>query len=101
RAASAMRALSLHDALPILASASLLVQRAVGVATEPVLVPRGAEGIVNVAEEGGLIVGGLSGRWRQEGLGETRVALAFKARPPALDRKSTRLNSSHEWISYA
>jgi hypothetical protein len=49
-----------------------------------VLVPRGAEGIVSVAEESGLIVGGLSGRWRQEGLGDTRIAVASKARPPAL-----------------
>jgi hypothetical protein len=47
-------------------------------------VPRGAEGIVSAAEEGGLIVGGLSGRWRQEGLGETRVAMAGRARPPTL-----------------
>jgi DNA-binding SARP family transcriptional activator len=73
-----------RDASRLLASASLLVQRAVGVATEPVLVPRGAEGIVSVAEESGLIVGGLSGRWRQEGLGDTRIAVASKARPPAL-----------------
>src|SRR5207247_10941921 len=26
---------------------------------------------------------------------------AVELRPPFLDRKSTRLNSSHEWISYA
>jgi hypothetical protein len=39
---------------------------------------------VSVAEEGGLIVAGLSGRWRQEGLGETRVVVASKARPPTL-----------------
>jgi DNA-binding SARP family transcriptional activator len=73
-----------RDASRLLASASLLVQRAIGVATEPVLVPRGTEGIVSVAEEGGLIVAGLSGRWRQEGLGETRVVVASKARPPTL-----------------
>jgi DNA-binding SARP family transcriptional activator len=73
-----------RDASRLLASASLLVQRAVGVATEPVLVPRGADCIVSAAEQGGLIVSGLSERWRQEGLGETRVALASKARPPTL-----------------
>jgi DNA-binding SARP family transcriptional activator len=73
-----------RDASRLLASASLLVQRAVGVATEPVLVPRGAEGIVNAAEEAGLIVCGLAGRWRDEGLGETRAAVAGKARPPTL-----------------
>jgi DNA-binding SARP family transcriptional activator len=73
-----------RDASRLLASASLLVQRAVGVATEPVLVPPGAEGIVSAAEQGGLIVGGLSGRWRQEGLGGTRAAVASEARPPTL-----------------
>ena len=73
-----------RDASRLLASASLLVQRAVGVATEPVLVPRGPEGIVSAAEEGGVIVSGLSGRWRQEGLGETRAAVAREARPPTL-----------------
>jgi DNA-binding SARP family transcriptional activator len=73
-----------RDASRLLASASLLVQRAVGVATEPVLVPRGAEGILSAAEQGGLIVSGLSERWRQEGLGETRVALASQAGPPTL-----------------
>jgi hypothetical protein len=49
-----------------------------------VLVPRGAEGILRAADQGGLIVSGLSERWRQEGLGETRVALAIQARPPTL-----------------
>jgi DNA-binding SARP family transcriptional activator len=73
-----------RDASRLLASASLIVQRAVGVATQPLLVRRGADGILSAAEEGGLIVGGLSGRWRQEGLGETRMALASKARPPTL-----------------
>jgi hypothetical protein len=73
-----------RDASRLLASASLIVQRAVGVATEPVLVSRGAEDIVRAAEEGGLIVSGVSARWRQEGLGETRVALAREARPPTL-----------------
>ena len=56
--------------------ASLLVQRAVGVATEPLLVPRGPEGIVRAADGAGLVVGGLSGKWHAEGLGETRLAIA-------------------------
>jgi hypothetical protein len=73
-----------RDASRLLASASLLVQRAVGIATEPLLVPRGAEGIVAAAGDGGLIVSGLSARWRQEGLGVTRLAVASQARPPTL-----------------
>jgi hypothetical protein len=68
----------------LLASASLLVQRAVGVATEPLLVSRGAEGLVGAAESAGLVVVGLSDRWRQEGLGETRLEVARRARPPTL-----------------
>jgi DNA-binding SARP family transcriptional activator len=73
-----------RDASRLLASASLLVQRAVGVATEPLLVPRGAEGMVRAAKLAGLIVVGLSDRWRQEGLGATRLDVARHARPPTL-----------------
>jgi DNA-binding SARP family transcriptional activator len=73
-----------RDASRLLASASLLVQRAVGVATEPLLVAPGAEGIVGAAVRAGLIVVGLSDRWRHEGLGETRAAIATSARPPLL-----------------
>jgi hypothetical protein len=69
-----------RDASRLLASAALLVQRAVGVATEPLLVPRGPEGIVRASDSAGLVVGGLSGRWHDEGLGETRVSIAERAR---------------------
>ena len=68
-----------RDASRLLASASLLVQRAVGVATEPLLVPRGPEGVVGASGTAGLIVVGLSGRWHEEGLGETRRAIAGHA----------------------
>ena len=68
-----------RDASRLLASASLMVQRAVGVATEPLLVRRGPEGIVRAADGAGLIVGGLSGKWHAEGLGETRLAIARRA----------------------
>jgi DNA-binding SARP family transcriptional activator len=65
-----------RDASRLLASASLLVQRAVGVVTEPLLVERGAKGIIDAADEAGLVVGGVSALWRREGLGETRLAIA-------------------------
>src|SRR5262249_42010803 len=45
-----------RDASRLLASASLVVQRAVGVATEPLLVEPGADGVVSAAEEAGLVV---------------------------------------------
>jgi DNA-binding SARP family transcriptional activator len=73
-----------RDASRLLASASLLVQRAVRVPTEPMLVKAGSEGILRAADDGGLLVFGLSDRWRQEGLGETRLAIAREAACPAL-----------------
>src|SRR5262245_23042266 len=74
----------MRDASRLLARASLLIQRAVGVPTEPLLVPRGPEGILRAAEDAGLIVSGLSERWRREGLGEVRLEIARRARPPTL-----------------
>jgi DNA-binding SARP family transcriptional activator len=73
-----------RDASRLLASASLLVQRATGVSTEPVVVPPGADGLVEAAEDAGLIVAGLSDRWRQDGLGATRLEVASRADPPLL-----------------
>jgi DNA-binding SARP family transcriptional activator len=73
-----------RDASRLLASASLIVQRAVGIPTEPLLVAPGAAEIVNASAEGSLVVTGLSDRWRQEGLGESRLALARDAKPPTL-----------------
>ena len=58
-----------RDASRLLASASLLIQRAVGVSTEPVLVARKPAEIVAAAAECALVVAGLSERWRTEGLG--------------------------------
>jgi hypothetical protein len=65
-----------RDASRLLGSASLLVQRAVGVTTEPLLVPPGPEGVIGASATAGLIVVGLSGKWQDEGLGQTRRAIA-------------------------
>jgi DNA-binding SARP family transcriptional activator len=73
-----------RDASRLLANASLLVQRVVGIPTEPVLAPRGPEAVVAAAADAGLVVVGLSPRWREEGLGETRLAVARDAAPPTL-----------------
>lgn len=73
-----------RDASRLLAAASLIVQQVAGVATEPLLVSPGSEQVVAAAEHAGLLVVGLSTRWRQEGLGETRLAVARSARPPTL-----------------
>src|SRR2546426_12486931 len=69
--------LSLHDALPIYASRELRILRV------------GGERLVEVAE----VVDGLEGAHIRR---EVPVD-----EPPVLDRKSTRLNSSHLVISYA
>ena len=63
-----------RDATRLLANASLLVHQFAGVHAEPVVAPRGA----------GLLVIGLSERWRQEGLGTTRSEIARAAPAPIL-----------------
>jgi hypothetical protein len=40
--------------------------------------------MVEAAENGGLLVVGLSTRWRREGIGRARLAVARNARPPTL-----------------
>ena len=73
-----------QDASRLLATASLLVQRFVGVAAEPLLAEPGREGIVKAAAEAGLLVIGLSDRWREEGLGPVRREIAGAAPAPII-----------------
>ncbi len=73
-----------RDASRLLANASMLVQRFVGVASEPVIAEPGKDAIVEAAGGAGLLVVGLSDRWRQEGLGPMRSALASSAPAPIL-----------------
>jgi Kef-type K+ transport system membrane component KefB len=68
----------------MLADAGLLVQQATGIATEPLVVAGGREGIVAAAAGAGLLVIGLSDRWRREGLGPTRSEIANAAAAPVL-----------------
>ena len=51
----------------MLADAGLLVQQATGIATEPLVVAGGRDGIVAAADGAGLLVLGLSDRWRTRG----------------------------------
>jgi DNA-binding SARP family transcriptional activator len=73
-----------RDASRLLADASLIVQRLSGLVPEPVLVPAGADGILEATRGGGAVIAGVSERWREEGLGPTRLALASKAPLPVL-----------------
>ena len=70
-----------RDASRLLADASLIIQRTAGIVAEPHLAIPGRNGVVALAEGAGLLVVGLSDRWRQEGLGRVRAQLAEA--PPA------------------
>ena len=70
-----------RDASRMLADASLIVQRRSGVVAEPVLARPGLRGVVEHARGAGLLVVGFPDRWREEGFGRVRDALA--ADPPA------------------
>jgi Kef-type K+ transport system membrane component KefB len=63
----------------LLGDASLLVQQYAGISAEPVVVEAGRAGVVEAAASAGLLVIGLSDRWRQEGLGPTRSEIANAA----------------------
>jgi DNA-binding SARP family transcriptional activator len=80
-----------RDASRLLADASLIVQHTTGVVAEPLLGPPGREGIAGLAEGAGLLVLGLSDRWRTEGLGEMRRGLVESPpAPTALVRRGLR-----------
>ena len=80
-----------RDASKVLSSASLVVQQFAGITTEPVLVQLGNGGLLQATQGAGLLVIGLSDRWREEGLGELRAAIAKAAPAPILFvRRGTR-----------
>jgi DNA-binding SARP family transcriptional activator len=73
-----------RDASRLLASASLALQRAVGVHADPVIVEPAPAALVAAASAASVVVVGLTERWRREGLGRTRTALATDADAPTL-----------------
>ncbi|MGZ8694644.1 MAG: BTAD domain-containing putative transcriptional regulator [Gaiellaceae bacterium] len=73
-----------RDASRLLARASLLVQQFAGIVTEPALVPAGEDGVLGAAGDARLLVIGLSDRWRSEGLGHERSAIAARTEVPVL-----------------
>ncbi|HEX6117198.1 MAG TPA: cation:proton antiporter [Solirubrobacterales bacterium] len=75
----------------LLADAGLLVQQYAGVAAEPLIAEPGGVSIIESAESAGLLVIGLSPRWREEGLGPTRSEIARAAPAPiAFVRRGSR-----------
>jgi DNA-binding SARP family transcriptional activator len=79
-----------RDASRLLASASLAVQRALGVAAEPLLVEPGPQALAAAARDAALTVVGLSDRWQKDGLGAARGALALGDQQTLLVRKGLR-----------
>jgi DNA-binding SARP family transcriptional activator len=77
-------ALGRRDASRLLGRASLLVQQVVGIVAEPVLVRPGKDGVLDAARDARLLVIGLSDRWRAEGIGPVRLAVAAGAHIPTL-----------------
>jgi DNA-binding SARP family transcriptional activator len=70
-----------RDASRLLADASLILQRTVSVMAQPLLTEPGRRGLLDAAAGAGLLVVGLSDRWRYEGLGRMRAELLEE--PPA------------------
>jgi DNA-binding SARP family transcriptional activator len=80
-----------RDASRLLANASLAVQHAFGVPAEPLLVEPDAEALLAAASDAGAVVVGLTERWRREGLGAARTALATRgSATTALVRRGMR-----------
>jgi DNA-binding SARP family transcriptional activator len=79
-----------RDASRLLANASLAVQRALGVAAEPLLVEPSPDGLAAAGRGAAIAVVGLSDRWREEGLGPARATLAGGDRPALLVRRGVR-----------
>jgi Kef-type K+ transport system membrane component KefB len=67
-----------RDASRLLANTSLVLQQLAGIAAEPTLVKPGRE-VIRAARGAGLLVVGLSDRWREEGLSELRAEIAKSA----------------------
>jgi DNA-binding SARP family transcriptional activator len=84
RLAGASTGASGRDASRLLASASLALQRALGVRAEPVIVDPSPEALVAAAGDAGVVAVGLTERWRHEGLGRARTALATHRGVPTL-----------------
>jgi DNA-binding SARP family transcriptional activator len=80
-----------RDASRLLADASLIVQHTAGIVAEPLLARPGRRGVAALADGAGLLVVGLSERWRQEGFGRVRAELAeAPPAPTVFVRRGTR-----------
>jgi DNA-binding SARP family transcriptional activator len=73
-----------RDASRLLARASMVLQAAVGIVAEPMLVAPGPAGVISAADDAALVVLGLSERWRVEGVGAARLDVARACSVPTM-----------------
>ena len=73
-----------RDASRLLADASLAVQRAVGIAAQPLLVEPETAALVEATADASVVIAGYPARWPHGDLGAVRQALLASARSPAL-----------------
>ena len=73
-----------RDASRLLSHGALAVQRVLGISAEPLLTPRGEQGMLEASRDAGLLVVGLSTRWHREGLGPARLRLVTESAAPTL-----------------
>jgi DNA-binding SARP family transcriptional activator len=73
-----------RDASRTLASASLAVQRVLGIAAEPALIAPSDRTVLAAVADAAIVVAGLPERWKHDGIGHVRTVLAKSARPPVL-----------------
>jgi DNA-binding SARP family transcriptional activator len=90
RLGGAAAGVSGRDASRLLANVSIAVQRVLGIAAEPVLADPSPEALVEAAAGSAVVVVGLTERWRREGLGRTRTALATRGSTTVLVRRGVR-----------
>jgi Kef-type K+ transport system membrane component KefB len=73
-----------RDPSRLLTGTSVVVQQLTGVGVETMIVDPGVTGAIEASTGAGLMVIGLSERWREEGLGDFRAAIAQAALAPIL-----------------
>ena len=73
-----------RDSSRLLASASLAVQQAHGVAASPMLLTPGPDALLRPSRDAAIVIIGLSDRWQTQGLGTARGAITQRVATPVM-----------------